>query len=208
VPFVYQTLLHRPVDSAGLNEWGADLNAGTSPTQVVLDIEETSEYQTDEVQAAFQKFLGVAAPTSAVNYLVGLMQGGASFQTIEAIIVGTPEFYVNAGGTNDGFLKALYHDFLNRPVDSTSEAAWSALMNAGYTTTQVALGVLTSQEYLTDLVTQDYKTYLGVTPDSNSLGAFVAALTDGTMNNNMVVATILGSGEWMTNNSSTSVPIG
>jgi len=190
---VYVTLLHRPIDSTGLKEWGADLNAGTSPTQVVYDIEHTSEYQTDEIQGAFQKLLGVAAPSSAVTYLVGLMQGGADFQTIEAIIVGTPEFYSAAGGTNDTFLNTLYEDFLNRPVDPTGEAAWNALMNAGYSTTQVALGVLSSTEYLSELVNQDYQTYMGVAPDASSLSAFVTALQKGTTNNDMVVASVLGS---------------
>ncbi len=194
---VYQTLLHRPIDSTGLNAWGADLNAGTSPTQVVYDIEQTSEYQTDEIEGAFQKLLGVAAPSSAVTYLVGLMQGGADFQTIEAIIVGSPEFYSAVGGTNATFLNTLYEDFLNRPVDQTSETAWNTLLKGGYKTTQVALGVLSSTEYLSELVNQDYQTYMGVAPDSTSLSAFVTALQQGTTTNDKVVASLLGSPEYM-----------
>jgi len=194
---VYVTLLHRPIDSTGLNEWGADLNAGTSPTQVVNDIEHTSEYQADEIQGAFEKLLGVAAPSSAVKYLVGLMQGGADFQTVEAMIVGTPEFYSAAGGTNEAFLNTLYEDFLNRPVDQTGEAAWSALMKAGYSTTQVALGVLSSTEYSTDLVNQDYQTYLGVAPNAASLSAFATALHQSTTTNDMVIASLLGSPEYV-----------
>ncbi len=46
-------------------------------------------------------------------------------------------------------------------------------------------------------------TYMGIQPDSNSLGAFVAALQGHTMNNDMVVATLLGSQEWMSLASST-----
>ena len=194
---VYVSLLHRSIDSTGLNQWGADLNAGTSPTQVVYDIEHTTEYHTDEIQGAFQQLLGVAAPSSAVKYLVGVMQGGADFQTIEAIIVGTPEFYSAAGGTNDAFLNTLYEDFLNRPVDQTGETAWNALMKAGYSTTQVALGVLSSKEYFTDLVNQDYQTYMGVAPNAASLSGFVTALYQGTTTNDMVVASLFGSPEYI-----------
>lgn len=204
---VYQTLLHRPIDSTGLNQWGTDLNNGMTPTQVVLGIEQTKEYQGIQVQAAWQKLLGGTAPSTAVDYLVGLMQAGADFRVIQAVIVGTPQFYVQSGGTNEAFLDAIYQDFLNRPIDQKSEVAWSGLMNAGYNTTQVALGVLTSSEYLNNLVTQDYMTYMGTTPDANSLGAYVAALANGTMNNNMVVASLLGSPEWMTASATTSVPI-
>lgn len=199
---VYEKLLGRSIDTTGLNEWGTDLNSGMTATQVVVDIEQTSEYETDQVQGAFQKLLGVAAPTSAVDYLVGLMQAGADFRTIEALIVGSTEFYVAAGGTNDGFLNTLYQDFLGRSVDQTSETKWSGLLNGGYTTTQVALGVLTSQEYVNDLVTQDYYTYMGVAPDSTSLGAYATALLNGTMNNNTVVASLLGSQEWIASHSS------
>jgi hypothetical protein len=193
---VYKTLLGRPIDASGLAQWSSDLAGGMTPTQVVLDIEQTSEYQTDEVNAAFEKLLGVAAPSSAVNYLVGLMQAGANFQFIEAIIVGTPEFYQAAGGTAQGFLNALYQDFLNRPVDSTSSTQWGNLLAAGFSTTGVALGVLSSSEYLTDLVNEDYQTYFGVAPNSISLGAYVAALQGGTQSNTMVVASILGSPEY------------
>jgi hypothetical protein len=196
---VYETLLGRPIDATGLAEWSSDLTNGMTPAQVVYDIEQTTEYQTDEVKAAFQTLLGTAAPASAVSYLVGLMQAGTDFRVIEAIIVGTPQFYTQAGGTSQGFLNKLYADFLGRTVDSTSGTAWSNLLAAGFNTTEVALGVLYSPEYLTDLVDEDYQTYFGSTAASSSstaVSAYASALQGGTQNNAQVVATILGSPEY------------
>jgi hypothetical protein len=190
---IYETLLGRPIDAKGLAQWSSDLQSGMTPSQVVADIEQTTEYETDEVNAAFQQFFGVDAPSSATSYLVGLMQAGVDFRVVEAIIVGTPAFFSVSGGTNTAFLNAIYQDFLGRPIDSASLTQWSGLLNAGYNTTEVALGVLYSKEYLTDLVNQDYQTYFGVAPDANSLAAFVAELQAGSTNNATVVATILGS---------------
>ncbi len=192
---VYEKLLGRPIDATGLKEWGADLNNGMTPTQVVLDIEQTDEYRTDEILGAYQQLLGLSAqqvPSSAVNYLLGLMQEGADFRVIQAIIAGS-----DYSSTNADFLNKVYEEFLQRPVDPTSENAWNALLTAGYSRIAVVYGILNSPEYLNDLVTQDYLTYMGVEPDTNSLGAYVAALQNHTMNNDMVVASLLGSQEWI-----------
>ncbi|MHB1423778.1 MAG: DUF4214 domain-containing protein [Gemmataceae bacterium] len=199
---VYQALLNRPIDATGLAAWSAALGGGTSPTQVVLDIMSSNEYLTDQVQSAYQSLLGTAAPSSAVSYLVGLMQQGTSFQTVEGIIAGSTSFYEASGGTNQSFLNALYLKFLNRPIDPTSATAWGGLMAAGYSPTDVALGVLASSEYATDLVEQDYQTYMGRQADPTSLAAYVAALTNGTMTNNMVIASLLGSQQYISQSSS------
>jgi hypothetical protein len=198
---LYETLLGRPIDATGLSEWSSDLQGGMTPSQVVYDIEQTTEYQTDEVNAAFETLLGTAAPTSAVNYLVGLMHAGADFRIVEAIIVGTPEFYQAAGGTNQDFLNKLYADFLGRTVDATSGTAWENFLAAGGNATEVALGVLYSPEYLTDLVNEDYQTYFGAaaaSTSSASVSAYASALQGGTLNNAQVVATMLGSPEYGT----------
>src|SRR5262249_2040015 len=46
---VYTDLLGRPVDAGGLSFFTGQLNQGVSPTEVVLEIESSSEYQSDVV---------------------------------------------------------------------------------------------------------------------------------------------------------------
>ena len=53
-------------------------------------------------------------------------------------------------------------------------------------------------EYLTDLVEEDYLAYFGRLADPTSLSAFVSSLQGGNTNNDMIVASLLGSGEYMT----------
>jgi hypothetical protein len=58
----------------------------------------------------------------------------------------------------------------------------------------VAIGFLTSQEYRTDLVQNDYMTYLLRTADSGGLAAWVDALNAGATDQ-QVLAQIFGSAE-------------
>jgi hypothetical protein len=189
---VYEALLGRPIDASGLAYWSAALGS-ISPTQVVYDIEQTTEYRTNQIQAAYQNLLGVSAPPSALNYLLGLMQSGADLRTVEAVIAGSNAYYQASGGTSEGFLNGVYQYFLNRPLDATGQAQWGALLAAGYSPTQVVLGILNTPEYLTDLVKADYQAYLGRAADTTSLNAYVSALEGGTMNNATVIASLLAS---------------
>ncbi len=193
---VYEALLGRPIDPSGLTYWSNVLSSA-SRTQVAFLIEQTSAYRTVEIQNAFQKLLGRAVDSNSLNYFLGLMSQGTNIQTVDAIIAGSSEFYqTTGGGTNTGFLNALYENFLNRPVDAAGLAVWGGALASGQSTTQVALGIIGTQEFMTDMVQQDYQTYLQRAADPTSLSAFVSDLTGGSMNNDAIVATLLGSGEY------------
>jgi hypothetical protein len=194
---VYEVLLKRPIDSSGLAYW-SNVLASSSPTQVAYDIMQTSAYQTVQIQGAYQKLLGVAAPSTALNYLLGLMSQGTNFRTIEAIIAGSTPFYQASGGTNASWLNAVYEDFLNRPLDATGQAQWGAMLISGFSPTQIVLGIMATPEYLSDMVEQDYLTYLGRAADPTSLAAFVSSLQGGSTNNDMIVASLIGSSEFGT----------
>ncbi|MGH7223292.1 MAG: hypothetical protein ACRELF_08695, partial [Gemmataceae bacterium] len=197
---IYLLLLGRPIDSTGLTQWGSVL-ASTSRTQVVYDIETSSEGEDYQINQIFKNLFGVSAPTSALNYLQGLMSEGLTLQNIEAIVAGSTEFYAVAGGTNQDWLNAIYEDFLLIPSSdlntvSTSENTWLAQLNLGYTPTQVLTELMGTSEYETDMVDADYLTYLGRLPDVNSLNGFVSALQGGGTTNAQVIAELLGSGEF------------
>src|SRR5438552_3937203 len=56
------------------------------------------------------------------------------------------------GGTNSGFLTALYEDALNRSPDSGGLAAFSQALNQGTSPRLVAAAIFSSTEHLQDLV--------------------------------------------------------
>ncbi len=187
---VYQDLLGRAVDPTGQSGWGALLSAGVSRGVVAYLITQTPEYMTDQINAAYKQMLNAVPDSTSLATYVGEMETGATIQTIESQIAGANSYYVTNGDSPAGFLGALYQNFLNRPLDSTGSTDYQALLAAGQTTTQVAAAVLLSQEYSTDLVQQDYQTYLGRAADPTSLAADVAFLMAGG-NNDVIVATLL-----------------
>ncbi len=55
VASLYHQLLQRDTDPAGLAYWSAKLDAGEQPSQVVQEIQASSEYQTLELQNLYHQ---------------------------------------------------------------------------------------------------------------------------------------------------------
>jgi autotransporter passenger strand-loop-strand repeat protein len=95
------------------------------------------------------------------------------------------------------FLNALFEDLLHRPIDATSLASYESALNGGATDAQVALSVVTSNEYYTDLVTSYYQQYLGRTPSGAESSQFVSLFGSGA-SEEQVQSAILSSTEYFT----------
>jgi uncharacterized protein (TIGR03118 family) len=196
---VYLDLLHRPVDPTGLNAFSALLGQGVSRNQVVLDIESSMEFRTDQVQALYQQYLHRAADPGGLAAFTNLLASGATVEQVAALIAGSPEFFQHqGGGTNTGFLSALYQDALHRGVDPTGQAAFGSALANGATPRQVAAAVFASPEFLQDTVQSFYQSLLHRRADPAGLNAFVSALEHGATDQ-QVLAAIAGSDEFFAN---------
>src|SRR5262249_3402062 len=117
---VYQDVLNRQAESAGLAFWTALLNQGVTRSQVVAGIEGSDEYRTVVVQKAYSQFLHRTADPVGLSFWANFLKQGATVEQMEAGLVGSAEYLRSrGGGTNDGFLSALYQDALGRAVDAT-----------------------------------------------------------------------------------------
>jgi hypothetical protein len=125
------------------------------------------------------------------------LNGGNSTQTFEAFVLGSPEYYqVRGGGTNDGFLNALYQDVLGRAAEPGALSGWEQQLAGGMSRTTVALMVLTSPEGLQDRVQGWYQLYLHRSAGPGELQGWVAALQANT-SPELVQAQIVGSDEYL-----------
>jgi hypothetical protein len=93
------------------------------------------------------------------------------------------------------FLATLYQGELRRIIDPAGLASWVDLLTKTGDRTQVAEGILNSNEFLNREVTIDYNTLLGRAPDTGGLLNFVQALENG-MTPQEVQARIMGSDEF------------
>jgi uncharacterized repeat protein (TIGR01451 family) len=195
---VYRDLLHREADAMGLASWCDLLDNGASRLQVVQAIQSSPEYRGDEVDSVYSRLLHRAADPGGRSSFVNFMESGGTVEQLEALIAGSPEYFQRrGGGTNDGFLSALYQDGLNRAVDAGGRATWDQVLATGLSRTQVAARLFSSVEYDTDLVNQDYSTYLRRPADTAGLNGWVAQLLGG-VGSDQTLVEILASDEYFT----------
>jgi hypothetical protein len=195
---LYLDLLHRQVDPLGLAAWTSSLVHGATRGQVVMAIESSVEYRSDLVTALYVQYLHRGPEAAGLQAFVGFLASGGTLEQVAAMITGSGEYFVNrGGGTNDGFLTALYADALHRAVDSAGRSIFDRALAQGATRQQVAQAIFASNEYRQDLVRSFYWLYLHRPADRGGLNAFAGALGQGATDQ-AVIAAILASKEYYT----------
>src|SRR5262249_3847158 len=111
---LYRDRLQRDPDLAGLNFFSTLLDQGqVNRFQVALAIETSTEARILQVQALYARYLGRPADTGGQASGIQFLQGGGRQEQLAAFLLGSPEYFlVRGGGTNAGFLNAVYHDVL------------------------------------------------------------------------------------------------
>ena len=194
---LYLDLLHRPANDSGAMAFLDALNSGlVTRTQIALSIESSAEYKTDQINAIYETLLHRPVDPVGLNSFLGFLAAGGTYEQVQAMLAGSAEFFTLNGGTNDGFLNALYQDALNRVPDAVGRAEFSQFLAQGGSRTQVAVVIFTSLEFDTDLVGNWYVTFLRRAADENGLNGFVAALMQGVRDETLIAA-IVGSDEYI-----------
>jgi autotransporter-associated beta strand protein len=194
---IYLDLLRRWPEPSGLSTWSTLLDNGTSRTDVVRAIEDSTEYRTLVVQSMYQSLLHRDGESDGVHLWVGFLDRGGSLERLREIFVSSPEYLqIRAGGTNSGFLDALYKDALNRGIDSNGRAGFGQALEAGnMSPAQVAAAVFESAEFRERSVGSIYQSYLHRDADSAGLQVFSELLKKGGLEQELIVL-IIGSDEY------------
>jgi uncharacterized repeat protein (TIGR02543 family) len=193
---VFVGLLHREIDQGSLDLYFPRFTAGLSRTDAALEVLHSLEYRTLLVQGYYMSFLHRSATPTELAFWLSMLGGGATDEQVAAGILGSTEYFsTRGGGTNAGFITALYQDLLGRAPTAAEQAAWDTLFGMGATREQVALQVLQSVEFRTRLIQGWFQAYLGRAPTAVELnfylGRFAAGATD-----EEIQAAILGSDEF------------
>jgi hypothetical protein len=195
---VYQALLGRAPDPTALALDAGAIDAGTATRlQIVEDIQNSTEYRSDAVDALYQEVLGRAPdPSGLAGSLAFLAQGGTQSQ-LEAMLLSSNEFFTaKGGGTNSGFLSALYQVALNRAVDNGGAQSFGLALAGGTSRSSVVADVLFGSESQTLQVEGLYNQYLGRAADPGGLSAALAALQSGA-SLDQIVAMLIASPEYL-----------
>jgi trimeric autotransporter adhesin len=194
---LYQDVLGRSADAAGLSAYQVQLSTGTSRSTVAEELLTSTEYRGDLISSYYQQYLGRPADARGLATFLNLFSQGASEENVQAAIMGSAEFANRSEGSDNGFVTALYQDLLNRPADAAGLAAFTGQLAAGTTRSAVAEELLTSAEYRSDLINSYYQAYLGRPADGGGISTFLGQFSQGA-SNDAVQAELLGSAEFYT----------
>ncbi|HEV3343589.1 MAG TPA: DUF4214 domain-containing protein, partial [Pirellulales bacterium] len=159
-------------------------------------------YEDVIITPAYQKYLGRAPDAGGLAFWTRQMEAGLTDEQLEAGFIGSDEFFMTqGGGTNSGWVDALYQKLLGRPADAAGKAFWLTQLAAGESRAQVAFGFTSSVEREQQRVTADYQTFLGRQPDPAGLNFWVSQFAAGRLTNEDVVAGFLASDEYFNEHS-------
>jgi len=183
------------VAGASLADWAAKLDAGASHASFATALLHSDEYYGSIVGAVYQKYLGRAPDDGGLAYWVGQLRQGITDEQLEASFAGAAEFYQHAGGSDTGWVGAMYLDILGRAADAAGVAYWTGQLAQGADRAAVAHGFAASPEREAQRVGDDYFADLGRAADTAGQAYWVNAFEHG-MHNEDVIAGFLASDEY------------
>jgi protocatechuate 3,4-dioxygenase beta subunit len=197
----YHDLLHRAPDHPGMDAWSALLDSGAPRSAVVQGIQGSVEYLYQEINSLYQNLLHRPVDAFGLSNAISLLTNtqyvpgtGDLLLQLEVDILSSPEYYFNrGGGTNAGFLSAVYGDVLGRGIDSTGASVFGAQLASGVSPAVVAKEILFSTESEARIVNLDYLTLLHRNADPTGMNAFLGVLQQGGTNDQIIAALVSSS---------------
>jgi hypothetical protein len=192
----YHDLLGRGPDPAALEWFSHELDLGMSRFQVALSLAGSAEYRSHQVDDTFGQYLHRQPTPAEEAQNISFPTAGGTVEQMAAQLAGSSEYLQKAGGTFDDFLSAFYQDALDRAVDSAGRAAFDQAAAAGATRADIALAILSSDEYKGDLVHGLYQRLLDRAPLPAEQTAWVAFLDQPGIPDETAIAGLTASDEF------------
>lgn len=155
VEAVYQDILGRPADAAGLAWAVGQINAGQGRAGFVDALVYSDEAHADFIRSIYQQYLGREADAPGLTYWLQQLHAGVSNQAVQAAILGSDEFYARAGGNTSDWIEAVYPAVLGRPVDAPAMSWATSQISSGVGLDEMATMLLDSAEGATKIVEQE-----------------------------------------------------
>ncbi|GAC1300911.1 MAG: hypothetical protein NVSMB27_41280 [Ktedonobacteraceae bacterium] len=178
---LYRDVLNREPSPSEVNGWAQQLAQGQSRAAVAYGFLDSAEYRANLVATDYSIILNRDVDQPGAATYLGVLNNGGTNEDVLVDLAASDEFYNGpGGGTNSGFVDALYQAILQRASDPSGAAYYTQeLDNATASQAEVARSLLTSTEYRTLLVDNYYQQYLRRAADPGGESNYVSALTQG-----------------------------
>lgn len=184
----YEDLLGREAEDAGLQFYADQMESGRmNEFQMATAIQNSPEYRTRQLQQMYQKYLGRSADAAGLSAHMNYLAAGGAWDGVRATFMASNEYYRRAGGTDAGFLAAIYRDVLGRAIDSVGQQEFSRLLrNANRET--VAKRLLASDEAYDKKVAAVYDELLERTATTREIDFYSNLLARGAREDQIIAA--------------------
>lgn len=152
---LYQDILGRAPDAAGLSQYTSQLNAGITRAAIAQTMLSSAERFGKVVDQLYDTYLHRKADAAGRAHWVGTLLGGGTEEAVAASFMLSSEYAAMHVG-NTEFVKALYRDVLGRGPDSPGQAAHVSALAGGKTRAELVATFLSSEERFRRIVDQLY----------------------------------------------------
>ncbi|MGH7136247.1 MAG: peptidylprolyl isomerase, partial [Pirellulales bacterium] len=106
---LYHDFLGRVAEPAGMHYWNNMMTAGVTRAVIAQDIEGSQEFHSDTITGFYEYYLHRAPDAGALTAFNTFLSAGGTPQQIAVGLTSSPEYFQGrGGGTDQGFLNALY----------------------------------------------------------------------------------------------------
>lgn len=130
VKAAYADVLGRTPSASEVEWWVGLLGRGYPRAGVAGGFNNSDEYRIARIGEAYQQVLGRPAEQSGLDsWLDGMRRGALQSDDASRVFLTTQEYYlVRGGGTDRGYIKALYDFVLGRPSVAEEEDYWMQVL--------------------------------------------------------------------------------
>lgn len=171
VKAVYNDLLGRaPESREAINYYSAALVSGVSRQSVALGFQNSSEFLSIKIREAYQRAFLREPEQGATEYWISeIRRGRLVVDELFPLFLATNEMYFSrGGGTEEGYITALYQIVLNRTPRADEIAYYVADRRKNATLSAVASCFTNSPENYANYVKEAYWRYLGRQPENQN----------------------------------------
>lgn len=203
VTSLYQRILKREPDAAGLAGWVQALSNGMSRSTVAYCFLSSYERSRSYATGMYLNILGRSPDASGLEGWAWAMTYGLNDEVIEACFYGSDEYFMYRipSATNEQYVTSLYQKILGRTPLEIEKQMWVNGINGGLSRTTVAIAFINSHEHHGMFVSDLYLEVLGRPADSIGLNNWTNFMDIG-VPQRTITAYFYGSSEYLSSLSS------
>jgi len=192
---LYDAVLRRQLDPAGLSYWAGRIDGGLPPAEVAASLARSREGWTRVVQQYDRLALDREGDPSGVTYWTNKLQASKAPDVLLADLFGSAEADRRGGSTNAGYVSYVSSRVLARAPDSGGLAYWTSKVDhaadPAAARRQAARTILFSPEGLRRQVHANHQTVCGAPAPGASLGGWTDSFRASRLNPSLLRAVIV-----------------